>query len=153
MFFLQAGQAPVTIQSSNGTQYQIPKFTVDDFMKWGSTIMTKRVEESIKGLSDGMRREFLAFYPPVPPDMQDMRKMARSPEGVKYIVNTCLTKARVDGNPLPSDVILAVLNNGLGTLELLAWQLADLDPVAPAKPTPVDKDVNQDPLTSSESQG
>lgn len=140
MFFLQASQSPVLVKLWDGTDVTIQKFTIDDCIQWGAEIRDQRILVATKGMSEGVRREFLTFYPPVPPDLNEIRRMVRTAEGSKYIVGKCLSRCK-----LPADTLQKILGGSTAQLSKLAWELADIDEsVVMTAPKEVDQD--RDPL-------
>lgn len=132
MYFLQAAQTPVTVKLGDRT-LTIPKYELSEVMIWADEIEKSRTEELTAGLDDIKAREWKAYYPPIPPDMAEMKRMLRTIPAIQRVCRTCLLNATVtgpNGQNLPklmdADVEALFKSNGTGRLAGLAWVLADL---------------------------
>lgn len=158
MFLLQAAQAPVIAQFGDRI-LTIPKFTMNDVIAWGAAQSEKDTDRATKDMDEMKKREYLAYYPPIPPDLQDLKKRIRTPEGAMEVMKICLAKAKVTiGNSAPMAPLTAeeieqiIAANGTGPITFLGWKLADLDEtalkLAPVKKPVPPEDTEADPLTS-----
>lgn len=142
MFFLQATQAPVTVMWK-GNPLQIPKYLLEDFISWGSEIKNARMLERTDEMEDFQRREFLAMYPVNEPDLPELRRLSRTPEGSKKIVETCLLKTGLS----PEEQAEIMAAQSTNRMYQLAFYLADLDDGLEREPNKPVQSAN--PLSTS----
>jgi hypothetical protein len=163
MFFLQATAAPIIVVLGDKVLH-VERCDMDYFIQWSNEIASARTEEAIKDLDDTRKAEFKQFYPPIPPDINEMRKLVLTPEGFKRILTTRLSTAKAfkrnpDNTPgpeLPSlsleEIQQLVKINGAGRSAGIAWAIADLVENSMRDPTPVSKlseNGGENPLTST----
>lgn len=156
MHFLQALQSPVIAQIGN-VKVSIPKLTLDDAIVWSELVKCERIERDTAEMEPHRKREFLAFYPPIAPDAEELRRLLRTPAGVKFVLEKQWPKAAVvssngDGNaPIPP-ITHILATNGTGPLTTLAVDISDLQYSNPA-PTAATEQGSTDPLTKSAQPG
>jgi hypothetical protein len=135
MFFNQAFQAPVVIEI-DGERISIPKFTIDDFTAWGAELDVAREKKLTAGMDLDRRFHFLAFYNVLPMELGDLRRLARSPAGIKRIVAVCIARATITARkgqpvnppePLPVGWQKKIQSAHHQDLQRLAELLADVD--------------------------
>lgn len=152
MYFLQSVTVPIKVTIGD-TSYAVPKFTLGDVVSWGNDIAQDRSDSATQGMDEFKKREHLNFYPPVPPDLTEMKAMIRSTAGIDRVCRTCLLNGKV-----PPDLVNQVMkSSGTGRLAGLAWVLADLDeksvyqipepaieetPADPSKPSATDASID-----------
>jgi hypothetical protein len=135
MFFLQAAESPVVVRF--GEKYiRIPKYTMDEVVNWGAEIMQERIEKAIAEMTPQQSRDFLVLNPPIEPDLGEMKRRLRTPNGTMRVLNHCLPLAeiidkkkggKVVGKLTEEDIETILKVNGTGRKAMLAWELADLD--------------------------
>jgi hypothetical protein len=161
MFIIQAGQPPVSIHwKDKELELVIPKFILDKIIEWSRDIMEQRQQEIASGMTDMQYAEHRALYPPLPPDMLEMKRMVRTPEGAKYVVAECLKFAKVvdtkeakhvEREALKEEEIKEFLETVPGgTLTALGWVLADVEEILIPARKPEDKEKPQNPTTKRE---
>lgn len=169
MQFLQIMQAPVVIglpefvdplPPAPARTLIIPKFTIDDFVEWGSELEAALIQRVTENLDDTRRREYLSLYPPAQPDIQEFHRHARTIPGMQRIARTCLRRAKVKQSDtqaeLPKltevEIDLVIKSVGLGRLQAFSFTLADMidtSQVVPPKQGEQRERSGQDPLTST----
>lgn len=93
-----AAPIPVTI---DGKTYQVPRFLQPDLAKWVAHLEEKVASAALAQLEDRRERaRFLFSFQPPPVDMLDALDRTRTPEGVEYVLRTCLTAAGVDAETI-----------------------------------------------------
>jgi hypothetical protein len=93
MFFLQAAMAPVPVRFKN-RQYDVPKMIMDEIITWAVEVRSERVEAQTADMEDAERRQHMAMFPPVEPDLKEMHLLVGTPSGIKKVLRTCLPKAK-----------------------------------------------------------
>jgi hypothetical protein len=97
MFFLDAFSAPVKvcIRARNGKRViiHVPIFTIEQVVDWASHIRDEAYASGLEGLTETQRTEARLMYPPIQPDLQDVRRRIHTPEGVYYILRTTMVGA------------------------------------------------------------
>ena len=168
MFFMQAVQAPVIVRVDNRVFF-VPKMTMDEMVEWGLHLVTQRFELNTANMDEGQKREYLTFYPIVPPNLQEMALHVRTVAGIQHVLTTCLSNKDVKGfmvddkgkpdpkRPVPNlneqEIAQLIASSGIGRGAALAWELADMRDVSkedPGRKTPFPGSGEGDPLTSSE---
>lgn len=147
MDLLQAAGMPVLVGYGKGVKLSIPKFTMEDIVTLSAKIQEERISSQTNGMDDGQRMQFLAFYPPLPPDMQEIKRYVRTPAGMSYVCETCLPRATrkesgVPDRPLSGEEISVIIKKGPSVLGPLSWAVADLEerPLTAPKPPEGDED-------------
>ncbi len=139
MYFLQAAQAPIEVDWA-GLKLSIDRYLMPDVVAWGQEILQKRTAELTEGMDDEARRQYLNYYPPIEPDLNELRRLLRTPSGIEKVMRDCLAKAVVkdaDGKQralAPEEVDQIWKVNGAGRLGTIARVLADLDETNPTPP-------------------
>lgn len=148
MYFLQITQAPITVKLGEET-LTIPKYPMSEIITWGAEIQSDMEEKVTSGLSDIRRREYMTLYPILPPSLEEMKRMVRTPEGIRRVLTYCIPQAEVRtadgkvGDKKPVEFVENLLMiNGAGRLGQLAWLLADLD----------DKSLTSNPISLDDTQ-
>lgn len=169
MFWLQAAQAPIVTIVTDGKTYtmlSIPRFLMDDITDWAAQLQEKHLAKVTEKMDEIKKREFMQVYPPVPPDIQQIRNLVRTHEGTTYVLEKQLPLAkrwavdkagkRLTQEDLPNmtldEVRQLIKMNGFGRAASLAWFVADLED-ASIDNNPFAKESRQeeggDPLTGS----
>jgi hypothetical protein len=180
MFLLQIAQAPVVIRVANekgeqAWEVSIPKYTLGDAIVWGAAIKAQYEEAIVKGLDERRAREVLALNPPIPPTINDLKRLLQTPNGAQEVLSTQLPKATVyylvksekkglNGKPQvvlvrgaqvgpdQSDHIRkALVNIGAGPLCHVAWEIADVSDAQQAALAAVSPPEDE-PSTTEESE-
>jgi len=135
MYFLQAAQAPVLVKFGDKL-LRVPKYPMSEVVNWATEIMEQRTEQKISGLDEMQAREYLTMYPEVQPNLDEMRRRLRTPEGITRVMTYCLLQAEVinegtkqpTGEKLDEATVEQILkDNGGGRLAGITWELGDLD--------------------------
>ena len=165
MLFLQATMSPVVVILGDKILH-VPKMQIDHHIVKGAEISAARTAEATKGLDEIRRREYLTFYPPVQPDIVEMRRFVATPEGIRWVIETMLPYAKVykrkeddtAGSELPSitseEVIRLFTTCGTGRFYGIAREIADLTDTSMIDPFPkpaMSQNGSDDPLKQSES--
>lgn len=154
----EAAQAPVVV-SYGERLLHIPKFTLEDMIKWGQEIVAERQKTNTAGMTDAQAREYTTFYPLLPPDRAEYIRRVQSPEGIQKLVRHGLSNALVFSQKtnaalpkLTEEEIAKIMTKGTGTLGYLANLIADLNSEVkefkPPKPPSPDSEEKPDPLPS-----
>lgn len=144
MFLIQIGQRPVIVQYGD-EKLQLQKFTLNDIISWGTSILESRIERDTATMDPVQKREFLHFYPPIPPTMQEMKQLVRTPMGISHVVATCLGHAGLT----PDQIRGFIKDAGTGRCAMIAWELSDLEENLGYKNQPTKDEDSADPLTST----
>lgn len=145
MFFLQAAMAPVQVRYLNGI-YNVPKMNMDELIIWALEVRQERVEAQTANMEDGQRREHMALYPPIEPDLKEMHILVGTPSGIKKVLRTCLPKAAgvhyKTKKPIPplneQQIEELIISNSAGRQSGLAWELIDIRDTSQINPYPED---------------
>lgn len=140
MFFLRTMQAPVLVQYGD-VVLSIPKFTLDDAIALGSSAQMKRDQQATEGMDEPRKREFFAFYPSIPPDITELKKLVRAFDGAVFVCKTCLAKATATNSkgeavPMPISPDDLIKLQGAGRISSLAYVLSDLNEDISMDPNP-----------------
>jgi hypothetical protein len=145
MFFLQAAMAPVPVRFKN-RQYSVPKMIMDDIITWAVDVRTERVEAQTADMEDAERRQHMAMFPPVEPDLKEIHMLVGTPSGIKKVLRTCLPKAEgrlVKNNKVTDDKVPPLTDqeieelfstNPIGRLSGIAWQLLEISDTSRERP-------------------
>lgn len=162
MFFLQAAMAPVPVRWKDRI-YNVPKMTMDELVVWATEVRQERLEVVTADMNENQRREHLAMYPPIEPDLQEMNRLASTPSGIRKILRTCLPKAagvviktqQACQSLTDQEIEELFMTNSLGRLSGIAWELIDIKDTSQVNPYPMDQNGGEDknPTRSTRMEG
>lgn len=92
----------------NGTAYDAPRFLLPEFEQWAADRTKATIERALAQIKEPEKRAQFLLWNSVPPiDVATLADEARSPVGIKFVIDHSLQKANV-----PDDVREALLLNG-----------------------------------------
>lgn len=118
-------------------------------LAWASEIMDADVARITEGMEDSRKREWLFYYPPIPPDLTRMKAMLKTLPGIEKVVRHCFNKAGITTEEIDG----IIESNGWGSMSIVAREFADFDDTSGklSPPKPEDQEERTgDPLTNSE---
>jgi hypothetical protein len=132
MFLLQSMTSPVVFKAEGRLIYA-PKFPLRKVLEWAAEIKAERVELALQSIEDPHQRaQFVTFYPPIEPTIEEMMREMRTPSGAARVVKESLTNAKVvvektrkPSEPLSEEQVAQIIDANWQTLPMMAAMLAE----------------------------
>jgi hypothetical protein len=102
--FSSAANKPIAVEL-DGKRYELPRYL--NYQDWADEWRRRELDTITEGMNPRQRAQFIALTPPVPLSVSTIFRAMLTPDGVNFVLESCMRKAGV-----PDELIQAVKESG-----------------------------------------